>query len=84
VIFALASKTDRNNYQAPDRGYLYFTIKAGKEEATRKEWPISKRLAATGQVSDSACAVNSISASGKPMRSRLHRMSIRLDPGLSK
>ena len=48
--FAIASKTDRNTYQAPERGYLYFTIKDGKEEATRKEWADLKSLAATGQV----------------------------------
>jgi len=48
--FALASKTDRNTYTAPERGYLYFNIKTGKEEATRKEWNDLKALAGTGQV----------------------------------
>jgi hypothetical protein len=56
--FAIASKTDRNTYQAPERGYLYFTIKDGKEEATRKEWADLKSLAATGRWSASDCVIN--------------------------
>lgn len=48
--FSLATKGDRNNYDAPQRGYLYFKIKPGKEEATHKEWNDLKALAGTGQV----------------------------------
>lgn len=48
--FSLATKADRNNYDPPQRGYLYFKVKPGKEEATRKEWNDLKALAGTGQV----------------------------------
>jgi hypothetical protein len=48
--FSLATKGDRNNYDAPQRGYLYFKIKPGKEEPTLKEWNDLKTLAGTGQV----------------------------------
>jgi hypothetical protein len=48
--FSVATSADRNNYDPPQRGYLYFTIKPGKEEATRKEWNDLKALAGTGQV----------------------------------
>lgn len=48
--FALASKEDRNSYNAPGRGYLYFWCKPGKEEVCRKEWADLKAAAGTGQV----------------------------------
>jgi len=48
--FALASKEDRNSYDSPQRGYLYFSCKPGKEEVCRKEWADLKAIAGTGQV----------------------------------
>lgn len=48
--FSLATKGDRNNYDPPQRGYVYFKIKPGKEEATLKEWNDLKTLSGTGQV----------------------------------
>jgi hypothetical protein len=48
--FALASKEDRSSYQSPQRGYLYFSCKPGKEEICRKEWADLKASAGTGQV----------------------------------
>jgi hypothetical protein len=48
--FAFASKQDRNSYDAPERGYLYFSCKPGKEEVCRKEWADLKASAGTGQV----------------------------------
>jgi len=48
--FALASKEDRNSYNPPGRGYLYFSCKPGKEEVCRKEWSDLKAVAGTGQV----------------------------------
>jgi len=48
--FALASKDDRDSYNAPIRGYLYFTCKAGKEATCLKEWNDLNAAAGTGQV----------------------------------
>jgi hypothetical protein len=48
--FALASKDDRNSYNEPARGYLYFTCKAGTETPCLKEWADLKAVADTGQV----------------------------------
>lgn len=38
------------DYKAPQRGYLYFRVPPGAEEAARKEWSELKTLAGTGQV----------------------------------
>jgi hypothetical protein len=48
--FALASKQDRNSYETPERGYLYCSLKPGKEEVCRKEWADLKAIAGTGQI----------------------------------
>ena len=48
--FALASKNDRDSYNDPIRGYLYFTCKAGRETTCVKEWTDLKAAAGTGQV----------------------------------
>ena len=48
--FALATKADRNNYDPAQRGYLYYSLKAGKEEQCLKEWADLKALAATSQI----------------------------------
>jgi hypothetical protein len=48
--FALAKANDRNYYEAPQRGYLYFKLPAGKEDVSRKEWNDLKAIAGTGQV----------------------------------
>ena len=48
--FALASKKDRNSYESAQRGYLYYSIKPGKEEVCRTEWADLKAIAGTGQV----------------------------------
>lgn len=48
--FALASKKDRNTYEPAQRGYLYYSIKPGKEEVCRKEWTDLKAIAGTGQI----------------------------------
>lgn len=47
--FALAVDSG-NNYQTPRRGYLYFSLKAGKEEVCRKEWADLKSIAGTDQI----------------------------------
>jgi len=48
--FAFASKDNPNTYDSPQRGYLYFSCKPGKEEICRKEWADLKAVAGTGQV----------------------------------
>ena len=48
-VFALAKPDDRNDYLAPARGYLYFTVK-DNPIAARAEWADLQRLAGTGQV----------------------------------
>ena len=48
-VFALAKPGDRNDYLAPARGYLYFTVK-DNPVAARAEWADLQRLAGTGQI----------------------------------
>ena len=48
-VFALAKPDDRNDYLAPARGYLYFTVK-DNPTAARAEWADLQRLAGTGQI----------------------------------
>lgn len=49
-VFALAERGDPNNYQPPQRGYLYFTAPPGKEAVARNEWADLKNLAGKHQV----------------------------------
>jgi hypothetical protein len=48
--FALASKENRNSYEPARRGYLYYSLKPGKEEVCRKEWADFKAKAGTDQI----------------------------------
>ena len=48
--FALAGRENGNFYRAPQRGYLYFSLKPGKEEVCRKEWTDLKTVAGTDQI----------------------------------
>jgi hypothetical protein len=48
--FALASKQDRNSYDPAERGYLYFSLKPGKEDVCRKEWADLKAVTGTGEL----------------------------------
>ena len=48
--FAHASKQNRFDYEEPRRGYLYFSLKPGKEAVCRKEWADLKSVAGTGQI----------------------------------
>ena len=48
--FAIASKQDRNSYDPAQRGYLYYSLKPGKEDVCRKEWSDLKGVAGTGEV----------------------------------
>jgi len=48
--FALANKADRDSYDPAQRGYLYFSLKPGKEELCRKEWADLNAIAGTDQI----------------------------------
>jgi hypothetical protein len=48
--FALASRESGSSYLAAQRGYLYFSLKPGKEEICRKEWADLKAVAGTDQI----------------------------------
>jgi hypothetical protein len=48
--FAIASKENRNDYQPAKRGYLYYTIKPGKEDVCRREWADLKRIAGSQSI----------------------------------
>lgn len=48
--FALAGRERGNFYRAPERGYLYFSIKPGNEEICRREWADLKKAAGTDQI----------------------------------
>jgi len=48
--FAIANPGDRNTYLPPERGYFYYSLTPGKEEACRREWADFKATAGTGQV----------------------------------
>jgi hypothetical protein len=48
--FALASTHNRSSYDTAERGYLYFSLKPGKEDVCRREWADLKALAGTDQV----------------------------------
>jgi hypothetical protein len=62
--FALASKQDRNSYDPAERGYLYFSLKPGKEDVCRKEWADLKAVAGTGEI---------VGFGGRPMPTRLRK-----------
>lgn len=48
--FALATKQNRNSYDPAEKGYLYYSLKPGKEEVCRKEWADLNAVAGTGQI----------------------------------
>jgi hypothetical protein len=47
--FAVAKKTNPNDYEPAQRGYLYYTLTPGKEELCKREWNDLKSVAGTGQ-----------------------------------
>jgi hypothetical protein len=48
-VFALARPDDRNDYLAPVRGYLYFSLK-DNSKAALAEWADLQTVAGTGQI----------------------------------
>src|SRR5580765_4169446 len=48
--FTLAKPEDRNDYLAPQRGYLYFKMPQSKQEQVQKQWADLKTSAGTHKV----------------------------------
>ena len=48
-VFSLAKPDNPNDYAAPVRGYLYFTL-GGDERLARREWADLKQIAGTRQI----------------------------------
>lgn len=48
--FVQAVPRDPDAYGPPERGYLYFELRPGKEDICRREWADLKRVAGTRQV----------------------------------
>jgi hypothetical protein len=48
-VFSVAKPGNPNDYQAPAKGYLYFTL-AGDDALARREWADLKAVAGTGQI----------------------------------
>jgi hypothetical protein len=49
-IFVVPVRMSSGNYHRPQRGYLYFRIAPGTEQATRRDWRELKTLAGSGKV----------------------------------
>jgi hypothetical protein len=49
-VFAIARTDDRNLYQPPQRGYLYFTLPNGQKDLALREWSDLKAKAGTHTV----------------------------------
>ena len=48
-VFILSVAEHGSAYQSPARGYLYFSLPAGKEQLAKNEWSDLKKIAGTGQ-----------------------------------
>jgi hypothetical protein len=49
-IFVVPVPMSSGNYRSPQRGYLYFRIAPGREQATQRDWSELKTLAGSGKV----------------------------------
>jgi len=49
-VFVVPIPMSSGDYRTPQRGYLYFRIRPGMEQASRKDWNQLKSIAGTGQV----------------------------------
>ena len=48
--FAMPAPNDVNLYEAPQQGYLYFSLPASNPQLARREWADLRRIAGKGQV----------------------------------
>lgn len=49
-VFVVPVPMSSGDYRPPQRGYLYFRIRPGVEDATRREWNKLRAVAGTGRV----------------------------------
>lgn len=49
-VFVVPVPMSSGDYERPQRGILYFSVPAGREETTRHEWTALQTLAGTSQV----------------------------------
>ncbi len=49
-VFVVPVPMSSGQYKSPQRGYLYFRIPSGMQQATRKDWNELKTVAGTGRV----------------------------------
>ena len=49
-VFAIAKSDDVNNYEPPQRGYLYFRLPDSQQDLARQQWNDFKSVAGTRQV----------------------------------
>jgi len=49
-VFVVPVRLSSGSYQMPQKGYLYFRIAPGTEQATRKDWSALSILAGSGKV----------------------------------
>jgi hypothetical protein len=49
-VFSTAKPNDRNLYETPQRGYLYFKLPSTKEDLARNEWADFKSIAGKREV----------------------------------
>jgi hypothetical protein len=49
-VFVVPVRMSSGSYQRPQKGYLYFRIAPGTEQATRKDWSALSILAGSGKV----------------------------------
>lgn len=49
-VFVVPVPMSSGNYRSPQKGYLYFRIASGTEQATRRDWSELKTLAGSGKV----------------------------------
>jgi len=50
-VFVVPVRLSSGNYRSPQRGYLYFRLTPGTEQATRCDWSELKTVAGSGKVS---------------------------------
>lgn len=49
-VFVVPVRLSSGNYRSPQRGYLYFRLAPGTEQATRRDWSELKTVAGSGKV----------------------------------
>jgi hypothetical protein len=79
-VFVVPEPMSSGKYRSPQRGYLYFRVRPGMEENTRRDWNQLKSIAGTGQVVGFAqyWVPNPADPNGNPHRSLeivVHRTS---------